>query len=258
MNHLHTINVIIFIFLSIISVNRSFIAPKALIEIRAISSSTPSSTPSSTSSSTSSSTPSSSTLLSRQHINRKWIKSLSMNGRDDDEEHAQSQLKIMQVELDRCLSSMNPLDWLKAMRLERRVHLAMEMGRERMEMRRERMEMLRANAADERKLIKISLVDSDNVIDDAVTTIKLSRDLFDDWVRNEKLLHRFGETSNTYKFEDVEEDGSYYLSKKSISTNFDGYAKAEADRQAQDCAEAIRSGQILIPPFNEEGTEIFY
>ena len=135
--------------------------------------------------------------------------SLCMNGRDDDEdeEHAQSQLKIMQVELDRCLNSMNPLDWLKAMRLERRVYLAMEMHRAKATERREK-------AAGERKLINISLVDSDNVVDDAVITVNLLRDLFDHWVRDDKLLHRFNETSNTYKFEDVEEGGNYYLSKR--------------------------------------------
>ena len=288
MSHLNTINVIIFIiFLSIISVSRSFIAPKsALIETRVIPSLTSisislSTSSSSTSSSSTSSSSTSSSTLSRQHISRKnqqLIMSLCMNGRDDDEdeEHAQSQLKIMQVELDRCLSSTNPLDWLKAIRLERRVYLAMEMHRakatermakeaERMAKEAERREMHRekeaeriAKEAGERKLINISLVDSDNVVDDAVTIINLSRDLFNDWGRNEKLLHRVDEISNTYKFEDVEEGGNYYLSKRSISTNFDGYAKAEANRQAQDCAEAIRSGQILIPPFNEEGTVIFY
>ena len=267
-HHLNTINVIItIIFLSIISLSRSFIAPKALIETRAISSLTSISSSSSTTSTT---------LLSRQHINRRhrknqqWM-SICMNGRDDDEdeEHAQSRLKIMQVELDRCLSSMNPLDWLNAMRLERRVYLAMEMHKEkeaeRMATATERREMHKEKEAErmkkeagERKLINISLVDSDNVVDDAVITVNLSRDLFDHWVRDDKLLHRFDETSNTYKFEDVEEGGDYYLSKRSISTKFDGYAKAEADRKAQDCAEAIRSGRILIPPFNEEGTVILY
>jgi len=137
-----------------------------------------------------------------------------MNGRDEDEEHAQLQLKIMQVELDRCLSSMNPLDWLKAMRLERRVYLAMEMRREKATERREKATERREKAEGERKLINISLVDSDNVVDDAVITVNLSRDLFDHWVRDEKLLHRFDETSNTYKFEDVKEGGSYYLSKR--------------------------------------------
>jgi len=123
------------------------------------------------------------------------------------------------------LSSINPLDWLKAMRLERRVHLAMDMHREKAAEQREKAaeqrakateqrEMHREKAAGERKLINISLVDSDNVVDDAVTTVNLSRDLFDDWLRNEKLLHRVDETSNTYKFEDVEEGGDYYLSKR--------------------------------------------
>ena len=225
MSHLNTINVIIFIiFLSIISVSRSFIAPKsASIETRVISSLKSISLSTSTSSSSSSTT--STTLLSRQHIsshrkNQQWITSLCMNGRDgdEDEEHAQSRLKIMQVELDRCLSSMNPLDWLNAMRLERRVYLAMEMHREKEAKLRanetERREMHKEKEADERKLINISLVDSDNVVDDAVITVNLSRDLFDHWVRDDKLLHRFDETSNTYKFEDVEEGGDYYLSKR--------------------------------------------
>jgi hypothetical protein len=78
----------------------------------------------------------------------------------------------------------------------------------------ERREMHKEKEADERKLINISLVDSDNVVDDAVITVNLSRDLFDHWVRDDKLLHRFDETSNTYKFEDVEEGGDYYLSKR--------------------------------------------
>ena len=164
---------------------------------------------------------------------------------------AQVELKKMQKELDQCLRSMNPLNWLKAMRLEKRVYLAMEVRKEEAEVRQE-------EAAAERKLIHVSFIDSDNVVDDADSSINLSRELFNDWVRNEKLLHQVDITSNTNKFEDVVEGGSYYLRRRILSTNYDGYAKAEADRQAQDCAEAIRDGHILIPPFNEKGTIIIY
>jgi hypothetical protein len=169
----------------------------------------------------------------------------------DPKDIAQVELKKLQKELDQCLRSMNPLDWLKAMRLEKRVYLAMEVRQEEAEVRKE-------EAAAERKLIHVSFIDSDNVVDDADSSINLSRELFNDWVRNEKFLHQVDITSNTNKFEDVVEDGSYYLRRRSLSTNYDGYAKAEADRQAQDCAEAIRDGHILIPPFNEKGTIIIY
>ena len=157
------------------------------------------------------------------------------------EDIALVELKKMQLELDRCLASVNPLDWLKAMRLEKRVHLAIEMckgaaemRKEEAEMRKEAAEVRKEEAAAERKLIHVSFVDSDNVVYDADTTISLSRHLFKNWEENEKLLHRVGETTNTNKFEDVEEGGSYYLSKRILNTNYDGYAKAEADRQAQD------------------------
>ena len=168
------------------------------------------------------------------------------SSRVDPKDIAQVELKKLQKELDQCLRSMNPLDWLKAMRLEKRVYLAMEVRQEEAEVRKE-------EAAAERKLIHVSFIDSDNVVDDADSSINLSRELFNDWVRNEKFLHQVDITSNTNKFEDVVEDGSYYLRRRSLSTNYDGYAKAEADRQAQDCAEAIRDGHILIPPFNEKG-----
>ena len=168
------------------------------------------------------------------------------------EDTAQAEHKKMQIELDRCLGSMNPLDWLKAMQLEKRVHLAIEMRKEEAEMRKE-------EAAAERKLIHVSFVDSDNVVDSADTSISLSREIFKNWVESEKFLQQKSDiTSNINKFEDVKESGKYYLSKRSLSTNYDGYAKAEADRQAQDCAEAIRDGHILIPPFNEKGTVIVY
>jgi hypothetical protein len=98
---------------------------------------------------------------------------------------------------------------LRANETERR-EMHKEKEAERMKKEAERMK----KEADERKLINISLVDSDNVVDDAVITVNLSRDLFDHWVRDDKLLHRFNETSNTYKFEDVEEGGNYYLSKR--------------------------------------------
>ena len=180
------------------------------------------------------------------------------SSRVDPKDIAQVELKKMQKELDQYLGSMNPLDWLKAMLLEKRVHLAMEVRQEEAAAERIAMEVRQEEAAAERKLIHVSFIDSDNVVDDADSSINLSRELFNDWVRNEKLLHQVDITSNTNKFEDVVEDGSYYLSKRSFSTNYDGYAKAEADRQAQDCAEAIRDGHILIPPFNEKGTIIIY
>jgi hypothetical protein len=178
----------------------------------------------------------------RRSISSIWQRNKS--SRVDPKDIAQVELKKMQVELDQCLGSMNPLNWLKAIRLEKRVNLAIKVRKE--------------EAAAERKLIHVSFIDSDNVVDDADSSINLSRELFNDWVRNEKLLHQVDITSNTNKFEDVVEGGSYYLRKRSLSTNYDGYAKAEADRQAQDCAEAIRDGHILIPPFNEKGTRIFY
>ena len=59
-----------------------------------------------------------------------------------------------------------------------------------------------------------------------------------DWIRNEKILQPVDITSNIIIFEDVEEGGIYYLSKKILTTNFDGHAKADANRQVQDCAEA--------------------
>jgi len=159
----------------------------------------------------------------------------------DPKDIAQVELKKMQVELDKCLGSMNPLDWLRAMRLEKRVHLAIELRKqeaevrkqeaevrkEEAEVRKEEAEVRKEKAAAERKLIYVSFIDTDNVIDDADSSINLSRELFDDWVRNEKLLYQVDITSNTNKFEDVVEGGSYYLRKMSLRTNYDGYAKAD-------------------------------
>lgn len=170
---------------------------------------------------------------------------------DDEELNAQVELKKLQLELDRCFNSINPLDWLKALWLEKRVNRA-EKHKDQVQKREEK------RMSEERKVINVVYVDSDNVVSDANTRISLSRDLLRNWEENEKILQPVDNTSNIIIFEDVEEGGTYYLSKKILTTNFDGYAKAEANRQAQDCAEAIRDGQILIPPFNQKGTKICY
>ena len=44
------------------------------------------------------------------------------------------------------------------------------------------------------------------------------------------------------------------LRRKHSGSNFESYAKAEADRQTHDCIEEILKGNVLIPPFNEKGT----
>ena len=44
------------------------------------------------------------------------------------------------------------------------------------------------------------------------------------------------------------------LRRKHSGSNFELYAKAEADRQTHDCIEEILKGNVLIPPFNEKGT----
>jgi hypothetical protein len=131
---------------------------------------------------------------------------------DDEELNAQVELKKLQLELDRCFNSINPLDWLKALWLEKRVNRA-EKHKDQVQKREEK------RMSEERKIINVIYVDSNNVVIDANTRISLSRELWKNWTENEKILHPVGTTSNIIIFEDVEEGGTYYLSKK-ILTNY--------------------------------------
>ena len=137
---------------------------------------------------------------------------------DDEELNAQVELKKLQLELDRCFNSINPLDWLKALWLEKRVNRA-EKHKDQVQKHKDEVQKREEKRmSEERKVINVVYVDSDNVVSDANTRISLSRDLLRNWEENEKILQPVDNTSNIIIFEDVEEGGTYYLSKKILTT----------------------------------------
>ena len=127
-----------------------------------------------------------------------------MNGRDDDEEHAQSQLKIMQNELLRCLSSFNPFDRAKIERLREKVRIAENKAAE----DRER----------EQKVINYSILVDDDFYTSS-SRLSLTRTIFEKWVADNKVLHS-EDGSTVCTFEELVEGNSYVLEQKMLRSNF--------------------------------------
>jgi hypothetical protein len=82
----------------------------------------------------------------------------------------------------------------------------------------------------------------------------ITRYIFEQWVIDNKHLYKLNSWRKIISFEEIEDQGDYILVKKSFGKNFEFFAKVEGNVQTRDCVAAIRSGQVLIPPFNEEGT----
>jgi hypothetical protein len=158
---------------------------------------------------------------------------------------------------------LNPLNWLKIPHLERKLNIEYKereekerlLERERQEkdrlLERERQEKDRLLES-ERKVIKIIYDGSDEE-----SPLSLSRKVFSTWISDNKLLEDLNREV-VLDFEDVHPGGTYFFVKKVIKTNFDGYAEHEAARQTKDCVDCIRSGKLFLPPFNEDGTIVYY
>ena len=104
---------------------------------------------------------------------------------------------------------------------------------------------------EEKKLIFYSIDEFDSTEDDR---FYITRDIFDKWKSDNKIISKAEDRRRILSFDDIAENGTYILAQQVLKTNFESFAKAEAEVQTRDCVDAIRSGQVLIPPFNEEGT----
>ena len=143
-------------------------------------------------------------------------------------------IESLEKELYRCLGSFSPFDRFKIPPLKQRL--------EREEKRLER----------EEKSI-YCIIEDDYYSDFKSDSMFITRDIFKQWVVDNKVLLK-EDSTKIRSFEELEEDGTYVLVKRLLRTNFESYAANEANIQTRDCVEAIRKGQVLIPPFNESGT----
>ena len=174
--------------------------------------------------------------------------------------------EVAQSELLRCTKSLNPFDWLQIPHLREKLKMEdrkretqlreqetqrLERETQRLEQETQRLER-ETQLRDERKLVNV-LYEGD----DSETPLILSRKIFTNWISDDKFLtDAYGEVVKT--FEDAVPNGFYLLTKKSVQSNFESYAEFEADVQTRDCVECIRSGELLFPPFNENGTIVIF
>ena len=183
-------------------------------------------------------------------------------------------IESLEKELYRCLGSFSPFDRFKIpllkQRLEREEREMKELKEEE-EKRLEREERKKKELKEEDEKRKKELKEEEEkrlereeksiyciIEDDYYSDFKsdsmfITRDIFKQWVVDNKVLRK-EDSTKIRSFEELEEDGTYVLVKRLLRTNFESYAAFEANIQTRDCVEAIRKGQVLIPPFNESGT----
>jgi hypothetical protein len=170
---------------------------------------------------------------------RRYSEKLHVSVLGDDKDEGES-LESVEQELIRCLRSFNPFDKFKIPLL-----------RERKQQEKERKEQEKEQAKLERKLVNYS-IGGDNP-DSESNSMYITRNIFEQWVIDNKHLYKLCNWRKIISFEEIEDEGDYVLVKKSFGKNFEFFAETEANVQTRDCVAAIRSGQVLIPPFNEEG-----
>jgi hypothetical protein len=196
---------------------------------------------------------------------RRCLKEISLRvfGNDKDYDERES-IETLEKELFRCLGSYNPFDRLKAPllkeRLEREKRKLKELKEEE-EKRLEREERkLKELKEEEEKLRQQEqktiyyTYDDESRRKDIIDSMYITRDIFQKWLIDNKDIRKAESWEKIKSFEELEEGGMYIIEKRLVWTNFDSYAVHEADVQTRDCIEAIRKGQVFIPPFNEEGT----
>ena len=195
---------------------------------------------------------------------RRYSEKLHVSVLGDDKDEGES-LESVEQELIRCLRSFNPFDKFKIPLLRERKEQEKErkeqekeqekerkqQEKERKEQEKERKEQEKEQAKLERKLINYS-IGGDNP-DSESNSMYITRNIFEQWVIDNKHLYKLCNWRKIISFEEIEDEGDYVLVKKSFGKNFEFFAETEANVQTRDCVAAIRSGQVLIPPFNEEG-----
>ena len=161
-------------------------------------------------------------------------------------------IESLEKELYRCLGSFNPFDRFKIPLLKQRLEGEERKKKERKEEEEKRTEEEEKRLEREKKNIYY-IIEDDYYLDFKSDSMFITRDIFKQWVVDNKEVRKEDNTK-IKSFEELEEDGTYVLVKRLLRTNFESYAAFEANIQTRDCVEAIRKGQVLIPPFNEKGT----
>jgi len=154
-------------------------------------------------------------------------------------------IESLEKELYRCLGSFNPFDRFKIPLLKQRLEGEERKKKERKEEEEKRLEREKKNI--------YYIIEDDYYLDFKSDSMFITRDIFKQWVVDNKELRK-EDSTKIRSFEELEEDGTYVLVKRLLRTNFESYAAFEANIQTRDCVEAILKGQVLIPPFNESGT----
>jgi len=172
-------------------------------------------------------------------------------------------IESLEKELYRCLGSFSPFDRFKIpllkQRLEREEREMKELKEEEEKrLEREERKKKELKEEEEKRLEReeksiYCIIEDDYYSDFKSDSMFITRDIFKQWVVDNKVLRK-EDSTKIRSFEELEEDGTYVLVKRLLRTNFESYAAFEANIQTRDCVEAIRKGQVLIPPFNESGT----
>ena len=172
-------------------------------------------------------------------------------------------IESLEKELYRCLGSFNPFDRFKIPLLKQRLEGEERKKKERKEEEEKRLEgeerKKKERKEEEEKRLEREkkniyyIIEDDYYLDFKSDSMFITRDIFKQWVVDNKEVRKEDNTK-IKSFEELEEDGTYVLVKRLLRTNFESYAAFEANIQTRDCVEAIRKGQVLIPPFNEKGT----
>jgi len=160
-------------------------------------------------------------------------------------------LNSLSEQLFRCETSLNPFDRLRSAGLRERIQFIRQQ-----ELQKE-LEEERQKVREETKFFKC--VSSQGFLDD----YKITRKTIDAWQERGLSLRELTAledgtsiSKRVETFEHVNVDKTFELTHN--DGNFNGYASIEGIVQTRNCAESIISGKALIPPFNEQGTEVIY
>ena len=147
-------------------------------------------------------------------------------------------------ELLKLSKSLNPFDRFKASGLR---DLVSTLYNKKDEERKARDEERRARD-EETKIVSVRF-DEDDIVG---VPKEIDRPLFRQWSRDKATFYR--NRKPAVSFDDLIPGEVYYVAR---NENFEGFSQAEGDIQTRDCVHSIMSNLSLVPPFGQQGTQVY-